>query len=62
MIPAFAGTSLLGDLLLTAHGVDGDDRALDRQQVEQLGDGCDLVGFLGHRAGAQNELLGRAPG
>ena len=53
---------LLGDLGLATHGVDGDDRALDRQQLQQLGDRGDLVGFLVHRAGGEHELLDRTPG
>jgi hypothetical protein len=36
---------LLGDLGLTAHRVDGDDAALEREQLQQGGDGGDLVGL-----------------
>ena len=38
---------LLGDGALAADRVEGDDGALDRQQVEQFGDGDDLVRFVG---------------
>ena len=34
---------LLRDVALTSHGIDGYDRALDRQQVEKLRDRDDLV-------------------
>ena len=41
-----------GDLDLTSHGVDGDEGAFELfrlgQMVEQIGDGGDLVGLLGH--------------
>ena len=35
--------NVLGNGGLAAHGNDGDDAALDVQQLEQLGDGIDLV-------------------
>ncbi|CAM3901610.1 hypothetical protein POHY109586_24440 [Polaromonas hydrogenivorans] len=35
-----------GDGLLTPHGVNGDDAALDAQQLEQLGNGGDFVGLF----------------
>ena len=53
---------LCGDLLLAAHGIDGDDGALEGQQVEKLGDGGDLVGLLIHRPCAQHQLLLGTPG
>ena len=50
-----------GDLDLTAHGVDGDEGAFELPRlgelVEQIGDGGDLVGLLGHA-----ELRQRQPG
>ena len=36
---------LLGDLALAAHRIDGHDRPLDRQHVQQFGDGDDFVGL-----------------
>ena len=43
---------LVGDLDLTAHGIDADQGALQllgsRELVEQLRDGGDLVGLLRH--------------
>ncbi len=52
---AFEGEDVVGapledlarDGALAAHGVDGHDGALDRQQVEQLRDRHDLVGLVG---------------
>ena len=38
--------NLLGNALLTAHGVDRDQGSLDMQNPEQLRDCSDLVGFL----------------
>ena len=35
--------NLGGDGLLRSHGVDGDDRALDRQHVEKFGDCGDFI-------------------
>jgi len=44
---------LVGDVDLTAHGVDGDERAREPigfgELVEQFGNGGDFVGFLGNR-------------
>ena len=51
-----------GDLLLAAHGVDGDDRPLQREQLQQLGDGGDLVGFLRHLGLAEHQALPARPG
>jgi hypothetical protein len=39
---------LLGDVALTTHGIDAHDRALDGQQIQQLGDRDDFVGLLRH--------------
>ncbi|AKM33418.1 hypothetical protein AB870_24895 (plasmid) [Pandoraea faecigallinarum] len=36
-----------GDMALAAHGVYGDDRALEPQRIEQLRDGGNLVALLG---------------
>ena len=48
---------LLGDVALAAHRVDGHDRPLDRQHVQQLGDGNDFVGLFRHLHLAQHEPL-----
>ena len=56
------GDDFLGDLLLTAHGVDRHDRALDGQKIEQFGNGGDLVGFFVHRPRTQHQFLARTPG
>ena len=53
---------LLGDVALTAHGIDGDDGALDRQHVEQLGDRHDLIGFFRHLELSEHEPLARREG
>ena len=49
-----------GDLDLTAHGVDGDERAFELfclgQMIEQLGDGRDFVGLLGHAELRQRQM------
>ena len=37
---------LLGNLPLATHGVNGHDAALQIQQVQQLGNGGDLIGLL----------------
>jgi hypothetical protein len=47
----------LGSVALAAHGIDGDDRPLDRQHGEQLRDSDDFVGFLAHLDLAQDQLL-----
>src|SRR5437764_727097 len=39
---------LLGDVALATHRVDGHDGALDRQHVEQLGNGDDFVRLVRH--------------
>ena len=53
---------LAGDLALAAHGVDGDDRAFNDQHVQKLGDGNDLIGFLGHLDLAEHQSLARREG
>jgi hypothetical protein len=53
---AFQSEDIIGLLLddlardgaLAAHRVNGDDRAFDRQEVEQLRDRDNLVGFFRH--------------
>ncbi len=49
-----------GDLDLTAHGVDGDERAFELsalgQMIEQFGNGGDLVGFFGHAQLCQRQI------
>src|SRR5258708_3388757 len=52
----------LGDVALAAHGVDGDDGALDRQHVEKRRDGDDLVGLVRHFDLAEHEALARREG
>jgi len=49
----------LGDVALAAHGVDGDDGAVDRQHIEKRRDGDDLVGFVRHFDLAEHEALAR---
>lgn len=53
---------LLGDLCLAPHGVDGDERAADRQPFEQQRDGGDFVGLGLARLLAEHEALARCPG
>jgi hypothetical protein len=53
---------LLGDLGLAAHGVDSHHRPGHFQQIEQLGDGSDLVALLRDGHLAQADLVGRRPG
>jgi hypothetical protein len=50
---------LAGDVALAADGVDGHDGAFDGQQVEQPGDGDDLVGLVGDLDLAEHEALPR---
>src|SRR6185437_10556225 len=47
------------DGTLAAHRVDGNDRALDRQQVEQFGDRDDLVGLFRDLHLTEHETLAR---
>ena len=56
------GEDFLGDVALAADRVDGDDGALDRQEIEQLGDGDDLVRFVRHLDLAEHEALMRGEG
>ena len=51
---------LLGDLLLATHRVDGHRRALQREQVQQIGNSDDRVGFLRHLGLAEHKALTRA--
>jgi len=44
---------------LAAHGVDGDDGAVDRQHIEKRRDGDDLIGFVRHFDLAEDEALAR---
>ena len=53
---------LFGDGLLAAHGVDGHQRPLQVQQLQQLRDGRDLVGLLGHGLLAQAQVAPDGPG
>src|SRR5882757_3710374 len=50
---------LLRDLALTPHRVDGDDRTVDGQQVQQLWNGDDFIGFLGYLGLTEHETLAR---
>src|SRR3954468_16168301 len=53
---------LSGDVTLAVEGIDGHDRSLERQHLQQLGHGGDLIGFrLGGDLG-QDEALVTAPG
>ena len=60
-VVAAAFTKLRGDLLLTAHRVDGHDRPGEFQHLQQLGNGCDLVGFLIHDHLTERQLVLRSP-
>ncbi len=51
----------LGDLGLCAHRVDGDERAGERQALEQQRDGRDLIGLGLARLLAQHEALAAGP-
>ena len=53
---------LRGDLLLTTHGVDRDDRPGQLQDLQQLGDGGDLVALVVHRDLAQDQAVLGGPG
>jgi len=57
-----APDDLLGDLRLTAHGIDGHQAAGDIQQLQQPGDGGDLVTLLIDDDLAQADVVGRGPG
>ena len=47
---------------LAAHGVDGDHRALDGQQLEQRGNGDDLVGLFADLGLPEHHALARGEG
>ena len=53
---------LLGDGALAADRVEGDDGALDRQEIKQLGDCDDLVGLVRHFDLAEHQALARREG
>src|SRR5450432_362288 len=53
---------LLRDLALAPHSVDGDDRAVDGQQVKQLRNGDDFIGFFGYLDLTEHETLTRGEG
>ena len=67
---AFQPKNIIGLLLddlsrdgaLTTHRIDGDDRPLDRQQVQQFRDRDDLIGFFGDLDLSQHEALARGEG
>src|SRR5436190_5344686 len=48
---------LLSDIALATHRIDGHDRPFDRQHLQELGDGDDLVGLLRHLDLAEYEAL-----
>ena len=52
----------LRDVALAAHGIDGDDRAFDRQQVEQLGNCHDFIGLFRHLDLPEDEPLAGGKG
>jgi hypothetical protein len=56
------GPDPLGDLLLAAHRVQGDDTAFEPEGIEQLGDGGDLVRLAVDRALAERQPLLARPG
>jgi hypothetical protein len=53
---------LLGDIALTAHGVDRYDGAFDLQHLKQARDGHDLIGFLSRFDLAQHKTLAGGEG
>ena len=53
---------LFGDGFLAAHGIDGDDAALQMQQPQQLGNGRDLIALAINLALAQQEPHVGGPG
>jgi site-specific DNA recombinase len=61
-VVAFLIEDLLGDLPLTAHGVNRDDAARDRQRAQQFGDGGDLVGLVVDLDLRQDQSVGTGPG
>jgi hypothetical protein len=52
----------LGDVALTADRVDAHDRALNDQQIEQLGDRDDFVGLSATLICLEQEALARRVG
>src|SRR4051794_6073348 len=56
------GPDPLGDLLLAAHRVQGNDTAFELEGIEQLGDGSDLVRLAVDRALAEHQPLLARPG
>ena len=62
-IITFLISDLGGNLCLTAHRINGDDTALEfHQQRQQLGDRCNLVGFLIRGLLPQDHPVGAEPG
>lgn len=57
-----AGHDRLGDGGLRAHGVDGDQRALEFEPFQETGDGGDLVALVVDRLLAEHEALAGGPG
>jgi hypothetical protein len=53
---------LLGNRLLTTHGVNGNEGTADIEQIEKGGNGRDFVGFVGHRHLAERQALFGGPG
>src|SRR3954466_6219423 len=53
---------LLCDVALAAHGIDGHDRTLDRQHVQQFGNSDDLVGLFRDLPLTQHEPLAGCEG
>ena len=51
----------LGDGALAAHRVRGHDAALEREHLQQLRNGCDLVGSVIHRHLAQDQPCAAGP-
>ena len=62
MVLAFLSMIFLSDVALAAHGVDGHHRALDGQQVEQRGNGDDLVGLVADLGLPEHHALARGEG
>lgn len=54
--------NLLGDSRLTAHRINGDDAAADIQQTQQLRNGRNLIGLVGHGPLAQHQMVFSRPG
>src|SRR5204863_509322 len=61
VVPALID-DLLRDGLLAAHRVDGDQSAVEFQQLQKRGNGRDLVGFRIDGNLPQGQVLGRGPG